>query len=78
MSAAIAMADRRSVLRLRALRALRALRDCGVIRADRRSPGYLDLWADGLADAVHPAGSRLAVADFRLTAAGRTEAERAL
>lgn len=70
MTAGIAFADRRAVLRRRALV---ALRDCGVVRADRRSPGYLDLWADGLADATDVPGPR-AMADFRLTEAGRAAA----
>ena len=68
--ASIALSDRRGVLRDRALR---ALRDCGVIRADRQAPGYLDLWADGLADADDVPG-RFAKADFRLTARGREAA----
>ena len=70
MSAGIALADRRGVVRDRALR---ALRDCGVIRAERRSTGFLDLWADGLADADDVPG-RAAKADFRLTARGREAA----
>lgn len=58
-----------------AKQALRALRDCGVVRVNRRrSPAFSDLWAGGLADII--IGGDAQFAHLRLTDAGLAEAER--